>query len=224
MNVLVLTGHDCEGWLASLRQHDPRVCITARQSLSEDDLEFDVLILDWDVLPERSGRAFAELVADAVVVSERFTRTERERLIRAGATACVTKWNHSELAAVMDRELGRASRRASLELQRDRGRVCGMRGITLDITEQQSAQERSEALARAPEEEARLLKVQLEQADRLNSLSQLTATVAHEFNNVLMSMQPFADLLQRPQVTPETIDRAARHISNSIRRDNQVSH
>ena len=69
----------------------------------------------------------------------------------------------------------------------------------------------------------RLLEDQLQQANRLTSLGQLTATVAHEFNNVLMSMQPFADLLQRPKVTPETIAKAAFHIGSSIARGKRVA-
>lgn len=68
----------------------------------------------------------------------------------------------------------------------------------------------------------RRLEAQLEQANRLTSLGQLAATVAHEFNNVLMSMQPFADLIQRPGISEEVIARGARHISNSIARGKRV--
>jgi len=69
----------------------------------------------------------------------------------------------------------------------------------------------------------RRLEEQLEQANRLTSLGQLTATVAHEFNNVLMAMQPFADLLQRPNVSRETIAKGAFHIANSIARGKRVA-
>jgi PAS domain S-box-containing protein len=69
----------------------------------------------------------------------------------------------------------------------------------------------------------RLLEAQLEQAGRLTSLGRLTATVAHEFNNVLMGMQPFADLMQRPNVPPEVVLKGAKHIANSIARGKRVA-
>lgn len=68
-----------------------------------------------------------------------------------------------------------------------------------------------------------LLEAQLEQANRLNSLGKLAATVAHEFNNVLMGIQPFADLMQRPGVTAEAIAKGARHIANSLVRGKRVA-
>jgi len=68
-----------------------------------------------------------------------------------------------------------------------------------------------------------LLEAQLEQANRLNSLGRLAATVAHEFNNVLMGIQPFADLMQRPSVSPEMIAKGASHIANSIVRGKRVA-
>jgi two-component system cell cycle sensor histidine kinase/response regulator CckA len=68
-----------------------------------------------------------------------------------------------------------------------------------------------------------LLEAQLEQANRLNSLGRLAATVAHEFNNVLMGIQPFADLMQRPGVPPEAIAKGASHITSSILRGKRVA-
>lgn len=71
--------------------------------------------------------------------------------------------------------------------------------------------------------ERRLLLAQLEQANRVNGLGRLAATVAHEFNNVLMGMHPFAELLQRPGVTPEMTARGAGYISSSIARGKRVA-
>lgn len=45
-----------------------------------------------------------------------------------------------------------------------------------------------------------LLQSQLEQSDRVSSLGRLAATMAHEFNNVLMGIQPFAEILLRKTV------------------------
>ena len=69
----------------------------------------------------------------------------------------------------------------------------------------------------------RLLESQLEQANRLTSLGRLAATVAHEFNNVLMGIQPFADLMQLPNVAPEMIAKGAAHIAASVARGKRVT-
>lgn len=70
--------------------------------------------------------------------------------------------------------------------------------------------------------ERKILEAQLVQANRLGSLGRLAATVAHEFNNVLMGMQPFAELMQRPDVTPAIISKGAWHIGNSIQRGRRI--
>jgi two-component system, cell cycle sensor histidine kinase and response regulator CckA len=70
--------------------------------------------------------------------------------------------------------------------------------------------------------ERKLLEAQLVQANRLGGLGRLAATVAHEFNNVLMGMQPFAELMQRSDATPEIISKGAWHIGNSIQRGRRI--
>jgi two-component system cell cycle sensor histidine kinase/response regulator CckA len=70
--------------------------------------------------------------------------------------------------------------------------------------------------------ERKLLESQLAQAQRLTGLGHLAATVAHEFNNVLMGMQPFAELMQRPDATPQMITRGSWHIANSIQRGKRI--
>ncbi|MEA2336385.1 MAG: two-component system, cell cycle sensor histidine kinase and response regulator CckA, partial [Thermoanaerobaculia bacterium] len=70
--------------------------------------------------------------------------------------------------------------------------------------------------------ERKLLEAQLVQANRLGGLGRLAATVAHEFNNVLMGMQPFAELMQRSDVTPQIISKGAWHIANSIQRGRRI--
>jgi two-component system, cell cycle sensor histidine kinase and response regulator CckA len=70
--------------------------------------------------------------------------------------------------------------------------------------------------------ERKLLEAQLVQAKRLGGLGRLAATVAHEFNNVLMGMQPFVELMQRPDVTPQIISKGAWHIANSIQRGRRI--
>ncbi len=47
--------------------------------------------------------------------------------------------------------------------------------------------------------------------------------MAHEFNNVLMGMQPFTELMQRPDATPSVITKGAWHIANSIQRGKRIA-
>jgi PAS domain S-box-containing protein len=63
----------------------------------------------------------------------------------------------------------------------------------------------------------------LEQEKRLSSLGHLAASVAHEFNNVLMSIMPFAELLKRRAPDDDGTAIAARHIFQAIRRGRQIS-
>ncbi|HEV7763758.1 MAG TPA: PAS domain S-box protein [Thermoanaerobaculia bacterium] len=71
--------------------------------------------------------------------------------------------------------------------------------------------------------ERKLLEQQLEQANRLSSLGRLAATVAHEFNNVLMGMLPFAELLRKEGIGQDLIDTSTRHLIASIKRGKRVS-
>ncbi|HEX7704970.1 MAG TPA: PAS domain S-box protein [Thermoanaerobaculia bacterium] len=70
--------------------------------------------------------------------------------------------------------------------------------------------------------ERKLLEAQLLQANRLAGVGRLAATVAHEFNNVLMGMQPFAELMQRRDASPLIITKGAGHIANSIQRGKRI--
>jgi len=62
-----------------------------------------------------------------------------------------------------------------------------------------------------------------EREKRLASLGQLAASVAHEFNNVLMSILPFAELLKRRHRDDEKVVLATDHIFQAIRRGRQIS-
>ena len=91
------------------------------------------------------------------------------------------------------------------------GQVVEIYGFARDITEQ-----------RKMEEERTLITSKLEQANRLSSLGRLAATVAHEFNNVLMGIAPFVDLLRRESLH----DRAAKsveQISSAVKRGKRIT-
>ncbi|HEX2121944.1 MAG TPA: PAS domain S-box protein, partial [Thermoanaerobaculia bacterium] len=71
--------------------------------------------------------------------------------------------------------------------------------------------------------ERRLLQSQLERANRLHSLGRLAATMAHEFNNVLMGIQPFAELLRRGAGNAPSTNSALDQIAKSVRRGKRVT-
>jgi PAS domain S-box-containing protein len=70
--------------------------------------------------------------------------------------------------------------------------------------------------------ERRKLEARLEQANRLSSLGRLAATVAHEFNNVLMGIAPFVELVRRAP-SPQKMTSSLDHIANSVKRGRRIT-
>lgn len=62
----------------------------------------------------------------------------------------------------------------------------------------------------------------LEEAKRMSSLGQVAASLAHEFNNVLMGIQPFVEIISRPPTTRAVTD-AVGHITRAISRGKRAS-
>ena len=67
------------------------------------------------------------------------------------------------------------------------------------------------------------LEKSLEQANRVASLGRVAATIAHEFNNVLMGIQPFAEVMGRNKAADATIQKAAEQIISSVNRGKRVT-
>jgi PAS domain S-box-containing protein len=65
---------------------------------------------------------------------------------------------------------------------------------------------------------------QVDQAVRVSSLGRVAASIAHEFNNVLMSIQPFVEILQRQIGNDAPNSKALRYISDGVKRGRTVSH
>jgi signal transduction histidine kinase len=64
---------------------------------------------------------------------------------------------------------------------------------------------------------------QIEQARRVSSLGRVAASVAHEFNNVLMLIQPFAEILNQ-QLSDDPVRRKpVRYILDGVKRGRQIS-
>ncbi|MFP5245129.1 MAG: response regulator, partial [Thermoanaerobaculia bacterium] len=67
--------------------------------------------------------------------------------------------------------------------------------------------------------EHRKLEAKLEQADRLTSLGRLAATIAHEFNNVLMGISPFVEVIRRGKNVETSLD----HIGRAVKRGKRIT-
>jgi len=79
-------------------------------------------------------------------------------------------------------------------------------------------------LPRVADESERLrLENRLLQAERISSLGRLAASVAHEFNNVLMGIQPFIDLLTKRSGSDPAVKLAAPRIADAVARGKRIT-
>jgi two-component system cell cycle sensor histidine kinase/response regulator CckA len=85
------------------------------------------------------------------------------------------------------------------------GVPAGTIGMARDVTEQR-------AIAR-----------KLEDAKRMSSLGQVAASLAHEFNNVLMGIQPFVEVIARSASPTRAMSDALGHITRAIGRGKRAS-
>jgi PAS domain S-box-containing protein len=63
----------------------------------------------------------------------------------------------------------------------------------------------------------------LEEAKRMSSLGQVAASLAHEFNNVLMGIQPFVEVIGRNESTTPSVREALGHINRAVGRGKRAS-
>jgi PAS domain S-box-containing protein len=85
------------------------------------------------------------------------------------------------------------------------GVLAGTIGVARDVTEQRT-------IAR-----------KLEEAKRMSSLGQVAASLAHEFNNVLMGIQPFVETIARTVPDTLAVRDALGHITRAVARGKRAS-
>ena len=85
----------------------------------------------------------------------------------------------------------------------DNGRVVGVVVAFIDVSER------------------RKLELKLAQANRLSALGRMAATIAHEFNNVLMGISPFIEVVRRD---PKRLEAAVDQIARSVARGKRITH
>ncbi|HYI10608.1 MAG TPA: PAS domain S-box protein [Thermoanaerobaculia bacterium] len=64
---------------------------------------------------------------------------------------------------------------------------------------------------------------ELRNAERMSSLGQVAASLAHEFNNVLMGIQPFVEVISRNSSSARVVADAVDHITRAIGRGKRAS-
>lgn len=87
----------------------------------------------------------------------------------------------------------------------EHGRITGAVVTFRDITKQKQMEQ------------------QIEQASRVASLGRVSASVAHEFNNLLMSISPFAEALRRKAEDDPSLEKPVRHVVNAVRRGQRLT-
>jgi two-component system cell cycle sensor histidine kinase/response regulator CckA len=135
---------------------------------------------------------------------ERATAWRIDEWIGRNLSELITTVNDCDSCIVRKSGEVRAVEVASRPLMAN-GEQIGSVGIARDVTERRRAA------------------IHREKEQRLASLGQLAGSVAHEFNNVLMSILPFAELIRRRFPEDERIDKATNHILDAVRRGRQVS-
>lgn len=71
--------------------------------------------------------------------------------------------------------------------------------------------------------ELRNIARKLEEAKRMSSLGQVAASLAHEFNNVLMGIQPFVEVIKRRESLTSGVRDALDHITRAVSRGKRAS-
>lgn len=71
--------------------------------------------------------------------------------------------------------------------------------------------------------ERRQLEAQLQQTQRVNSLGRVAASIAHEFNNVLMAIQPNIELVQRLAPPGGRFRHVAENVTRAVKRGKSIT-
>jgi PAS domain S-box-containing protein len=141
------------------------------------------------------GRPFAELF----VPPSRAAATEHFQRALAGDAGIVREYDvAAPSGAVVTVEVSAQPRYVE-------GVVVGTMGMARDVTE------------------PRTIARKLEEAKRMSSLGQVAASLAHEFNNVLMGIQPFVEVIARTAPPTRQTTDALGHITRAISRGKRAS-
>lgn len=177
---------------------------------------------------ERHFRSLIENASDMILVLDdegriHYTSPSVERLLGYGPADLDGKnlldFVHEDDGGEVFRALLRHSRTAPATVPfrflRHDGSWCAMEAIGRRVDEEEAS---TIVVNCRDVTERTLLESQLEQASRLSSLGRLAATVAHEFNNVLMGILPFAERMSRVAK-----DEGVEHILRAVKRGKRIT-
>jgi PAS domain S-box-containing protein len=178
-------------------------------------------------------RAIFEGVTNAILILDL-----SGRIVTANKAACeMAGYSLQELAGVLGLELVRPSDRPKLEMLAAKARegeasyaeAVHLRkdGSEVDVVIHSAAfMMRGEPhllLIMSNVSEQKRLQQQLERTDRISSLGRLAANIAHEMNNVMMGILPFAEIVKRRAAGDPMLENAAAHIAKGIARGRVVT-
>jgi len=141
------------------------------------------------------GRPFTELVMDT---SAETARHQFEQAL-GGDAGIIREYDLADRAGAM------VTIEVSLQPRYVDGVLVGTIGIARDVTAQRT-------IAR-----------KLEETKRMASLGQVAASLAHEFNNVLMGIQPFVEVIAANAPATRRVSDAVSHITRAIGRGKRAS-
>jgi PAS domain S-box-containing protein len=159
-----------------------------------------------DVYRQRFG-TYTKNEAAKQAWTERVHPDDRARiasLIRVRTTSPLLRWSDEYRVRLDDGTWAWILARGRTVVD-ENGRPIRLIGALLDVTDKN------------------LLQRRLEDARRVASLGHLAASIAHEFNNVLMSIQPFAEILVRTSPRTEQSAKAHKHIMDAVARGKRVT-
>lgn len=193
--------------LDALRASDERFRLVA-QATSDVVWDYDVVQgqVWWS---EGLHTLFAHKVSqhtDVSFWSDRIHPDERQR-VADGFHASVPSaehWHDEYRFQKADGTYAKVLDRAYIVREADGG-VRRVVGSMVDVTQQ------------------RTLEAQLQQVQRVATLGQLAASMAHEFNNVLMGILPFAEILRRLTAHIPRAQEATSHIQTAVLRGKKVT-
>ncbi len=132
----------------------------------------------------------------------------------------------AELAGERDPFLAVMQEREARPLFADRFRTRSGRGFDAEVSCAPIVADASMAgavIAFRDVTTRKALERELERTSRLSSLGQLAATIAHEFNNVMMGIMPYMDVIIRRTSADESLGQMAGHIKRALARGKQIT-
>jgi PAS domain S-box-containing protein len=191
-----------------ISSHEPKAAFiqTMIDSCADAILSTDAngLILTWNAAAERIyGFTAEEAIGKSILITVPPDRVDESEALRR--RACSGEQIDDFRAIRMRKDGTRIDISLNVwPVYDESGGLIGLAGVTRNIADRVR------------------LEARLEEARRLVAMGRLAATVAHEFNNVMMGIAPFADILLRTDGDPRVVN-AAQHIKTALLRGKNIT-